>query len=277
LGGNGSSAYPQQPNGNSLDGLAGGTLKYFTYDANNGSILRYFSYQSNHEFPSSTSFGAFQVQSTGSPTNACLPTGNAGINNRVALLTDTTGDKTTATSGIHITSFDHAAERLYAQLVARQPISAAHPGIPDLNQADREELRQVATSATPVAYAACQILRFYEPNCKCGMALPVAASKTGNTGRVAAASDDAVVDLLGEPHPSPANESVTMSYRLPKAAARASLVLYDLTGRAVATQYLSERQGEVYLSVRTLAAGLYLGILQVEGHVLATRKLAVTR
>lgn len=264
------------PNGNSFDGLAGGTFKYFAYDANNSSILTYYSYQSNHEFPTSVSLGAFQVQSTGSPINACRSTGNAGINNRIASSADQTGENIRESFGSHDIADAQAAERLYAQLISRHPISSAHPGIPDLSKAEREELRQVATSATAVAHSACQLLQFYEPKCKCGMALPAAVAKNVTNGRVATTSADQTTSLLGEPHPSPANESVTMSYYLPKATTNAMLVLYDLTGRPVTTQHLHEGQGEVQLSVRALAAGLYLGVLQVEGHVLATRKLAVT-
>ncbi len=175
LGGNGSAAFPQQPNGNSLDGLAGGMPNYFAYDANSSSILTYYSYASTHEYSSPISTASFRVQRTGSPTT-----------------------------------------------------------------------------------------------------LPAAAAKNGTTGRAAATFDDQTTGLLGEPHPNPATERVAMSYRLPKATATALLVLYDLTGRPVATQPLQAGQGEVQLAVRGLAAGLYLGVLQVEGHVLATRKLAVT-
>jgi hypothetical protein len=80
---------------------------------------------------------------------------------------------------------------------------------------------------------------------------------------------------LGEPHPNPASETVTLSYQLPKGITTAKLVLYDLTGRQIATQPLRENQGEVHVSVRAVASGLYLGALEVDGRVLAKRKLAV--
>ena len=80
---------------------------------------------------------------------------------------------------------------------------------------------------------------------------------------------------LGEAHPNPARETVAFTYRLPAGTAKATLVLYDLTGRRVATQTLTEPQGEVQFPVQTLATGLYLGTLEAEGRTLTTRKLSV--
>ena len=77
-------------------------------------------------------------------------------------------------------------------------------------------------------------------------------------------------------HSNPASETVTLTYRPPADAPPATLVLYDLTGRQVARHLLASTQGEVKLSVQSLATGLYLAVLEADGHPLATRKISVT-
>jgi hypothetical protein len=72
-------------------------------------------------------------------------------------------------------------------------------------------------------------------------------------------------------------QQVPLGYHLSAASSGTRLVVHDLTGRVVLTQDLKAEQGEVQLAVKGLAAGLYVVLLQQQGQVLATRRLAITR
>lgn len=142
----------------------------------------------------------------------------------------------------------------------------------DLTEADLALLRLAAAPDTPAGHQACQLLQAYEPACACTQHLTTRytpAARQPNQPTLEA------ISILGEGHPNPATEQVSFTYQLPSATPTTYLAVYNLLGQQVATQPVPGTTGELTLLVSKLAAGLYLAVLEADGHRLATRKLLV--
>ena len=142
----------------------------------------------------------------------------------------------------------------------------------DPTAADLALLRLAAAPNTPAGRQACQFLQAYEPACACTQNLTTRYTPVAR--QPAPATPDAV-SILGEAHPNPATEQVSFSYQLPATTPAANLVVYNLLGQRVTTQPVRASLGELTFSVNTFPAGLYLAVLETNGHRLATRKLLV--
>ena len=116
-------------------------------------------------------------------------------------------------------------------------------------------------------------MQAYKPACACTQNL---TTRYAPVVRQAASILSDVVSILGEGHPNPATEQVSFSYQLPSTTPVANLVVYNLLGQRVATQPVQTTVGELTLSVSTFPTGLFLAVLEADGHRLATRKLLVT-
>jgi len=291
---------PATPNGNSF-------YNYYTYpatgfDYQGSDLLTYYSYLTNQEFPGNippSPTSNFRVVSSGNPTGACG--GSVGVNlradtpnqsaitsadnsmsaNQLTASAQQSGNASAApTKTARLkTAPDEAAERLaanrYEQVLThqRQP-KRTLAGRLTLNAGDLESLRQVAASGTAAAYPACQLLRFYDPNCRCVLASDVMVRSTAPLPPKATPTGPVVG--LGEAHPNPAAETVAFAYAVPAGKAPSAVLLVrDLTGRQVLRQALAAGSEEITLSVRELPAGLYVVVLEAGGQVIGTRKLAV--
>ena len=146
------------------------------------------------------------------------------------------------------------------------------PGGYALPAADLAALRLAAASGTLAARPACELLQRLDTNCRC-----VLPEELAPAAQTVAAQRAGVVNpaSLGEAHPNPATETVSLAYALPANAGIAQLVLTDIFGRAVVSLSLEKPSGLANLAVQALPAGLYLASLCVDGQLLATRKLAV--
>ena len=79
-------------------------------------------------------------------------------------------------------------------------------------------------------------------------------------------------------YPNPASSSVTVQYSYGTEGRKARAVtVYDMTGREVRRQPLSEAQSTVTISTTDLAAGTYLVRLMEEGKTLQVQKLSIAR
>jgi len=76
-------------------------------------------------------------------------------------------------------------------------------------------------------------------------------------------------------YPNPAHEILSFGFALPATGSGGRLVLRDLLGRAVATALLVGPEGQARLTVGHLPEGFYTGVLEVEGHIIATQKLSI--
>ena len=89
---------------------------------------------------------------------------------------------------------------------------------------------------------------------------------------------------FGSPRPNPAQGSTSFSVSLPKAA-KVSLVVYDLTGRAIATPFAENLKAGAHVITcdptnwrfGSPPSGIFFARLVVDGQVVGTRKLALIR
>lgn len=144
----------------------------------------------------------------------------------------------------------------------------------DLPAADLAALRLSAASGTLAARPACELLQRLDTNCRCVLPDDLAPAAQALAARRTGTNNPA---SLGEAHPNPATETVSLAYTLPADAGTATLVLSDVFGRVVTSRLLEQSSGLASLPVQALPAGLYLATLRANGHLLATRKLSVTR
>lgn len=83
---------------------------------------------------------------------------------------------------------------------------------------------------------------------------------------------------LSDPRPNPASEHTLIDYNLgPEGKHPATLHVYDFLGGEVMQLTLLRHDGSILLKVHTLEPGIYFYSLEAAGHILATRRLVVTR
>jgi len=155
-----------------------------------------------------------------------------------------------------------------ADLLSRNRGRIANP-VFSLAASDRATLRDLASSGTGVAWQACQLLNYYEPQCTCRFPEPTlphlaTSSRTSGMGS----------QWLGAIYPNPAQDMVRVPYKLP-AGASAVLEVRTLLGQRVASLSLAGGQGEALLPVAGLPAGVYLCSVVVEGQVVAVQRISI--
>src|SRR6201991_3907695 len=84
---------------------------------------------------------------------------------------------------------------------------------------------------------------------------------------------------LGDNFPNPASTSTTISYSLPAGVTAAACQVYTLDGKAITSLVLSPSAGksQVQLNTGGLASGIYMYSLIVNGKVLDTKKLVISK
>jgi hypothetical protein len=277
------------PNGNNFSGLVGGPANYVYNDPLNNQLI-YWSYPTSNEYSGNQTQGTVSVNTAGSALGACG--GTTGVNSRMSAARlsapSTTSDKgpglTTlplAEKGALVSASRRLSEETerryylaYQQVIASQRDSPQRLGIPALFPAYRRTLQQVAASGSLAALSACQLLRYYEPNCQCSEGvsqLTHPAAKPVAMPSLATSQSPG----LGEPHPNPASETVTFSCQLPANSTAARLEIWDMTGRVVQVQNLDATASEAVVSVRELPTGVYTVRLITAASQVTVRKLAV--
>lgn len=111
------------------------------------------------------------------------------------------------------------------------------------------------------------------------MAAPAAASSGGNgetsgIGGTVSAS----VPSLSQNDPNPFVDATSVKMTIPQSAATALLCIYDMSGKQIRSEVIQSR-GEVTVSVTSegLGAGMYLYSLIVDGKLVNTRKMILTK
>ncbi|HYH56973.1 MAG TPA: T9SS type A sorting domain-containing protein, partial [Anseongella sp.] len=84
---------------------------------------------------------------------------------------------------------------------------------------------------------------------------------------------------LGACYPNPASSQTLVPYRLPEGCSTATIMLRDLTGKVLHTYPLQAGQpeGEQEIDVKKLAKGLYIYSLTIDGRMLESKLLSITR
>jgi len=78
--------------------------------------------------------------------------------------------------------------------------------------------------------------------------------------------------------PNPFNETTTIKYTLPQNSKDATMQIMDMNGRVIKTAQLSDvRSGELVIKAEELGAGTYTYTLIVDGQVVDTKKMVLTK
>jgi len=78
-------------------------------------------------------------------------------------------------------------------------------------------------------------------------------------------------------HPNPTNDLVYISFRMPQGDVKAEIELHDSSGRTALLLDVSQSNGLVELSMKTLGTGLYTITLRFDGRAIETGKLTVVK
>lgn len=83
---------------------------------------------------------------------------------------------------------------------------------------------------------------------------------------------------LSEPYPNPAAGQTKIDYYAgPDLKGPATLRVFDFLGGEVLNLRLTRRDGAIILKVNTLDPGIYFYSLEVQGQIIATKRLVVIR
>ncbi|GEC79907.1 hypothetical protein FAQ01_27770 [Flavobacterium aquatile] len=74
-------------------------------------------------------------------------------------------------------------------------------------------------------------------------------------------------------YPNPANDLVTLSYRLSSPAA--TVEIYDIAGRSISTNVLSSSVGDLQLNTSSYPSGIYIVVVKQDGVLLTQKKLVI--
>ncbi len=98
------------------------------------------------------------------------------------------------------------------------------------------------------------------------------------TGVSPAASSPGATAVLRQNRPNPFHEKTVIEYALPESFTQAALFIYDLQGKQLGRFDIADKRSQrVELDGNTLAAGLYLYSLVVDGKVVDTKQMVLTR
>jgi len=103
-------------------------------------------------------------------------------------------------------------------------------------------------------------------------------SSNARTGALGAASSPGASAVLRQNRPNPFHEKTVIEYALPESFTQAALFIYDLQGKQLGRFDIADKRSQrVELDGNTLAAGLYLYSLVVDGKVVDTKQMVLTR
>ncbi|RMG19414.1 MAG: T9SS C-terminal target domain-containing protein [Bacteroidetes bacterium] len=81
---------------------------------------------------------------------------------------------------------------------------------------------------------------------------------------------------LSAPYPNPAKKFTTVEYQLPTGVIQAEIRIYNLIGKEIQVQKVTEVSGKLTLQTHQLKAGVYVIYLVVDNKPLTSRKLIVS-
>jgi hypothetical protein len=102
------------------------------------------------------------------------------------------------------------------------------------------------------------------------------ASPNGRVGALGTSAETSAV--LRQNRPNPFGEKTTIEYALPEAAKQATLFIYNLQGEQLKRFDIADKRSKsLELNGNTLPAGLYLYSLLVDGKVVDTKQMVLTK
>ncbi|GEM_PF-3680679 len=82
---------------------------------------------------------------------------------------------------------------------------------------------------------------------------------------------------LSQNSPNPFNNSTSISYTIPDGASKADIVIYSLQGSIVKNYNIPDKNGMLNIQAGELGAGIYLYSLVIDGKVVTTKRMLVTK
>ena len=82
---------------------------------------------------------------------------------------------------------------------------------------------------------------------------------------------------LAQNAPNPFNQTTTINYAVPTKASNATLQIFDLNGAMLKSVNLAKGNGQVTINAGELAAGTYSYNLVVDGNIVDTKKMVLTK
>ncbi|MDF1697537.1 MAG: tail fiber domain-containing protein [Saprospiraceae bacterium] len=82
---------------------------------------------------------------------------------------------------------------------------------------------------------------------------------------------------LRQNRPNPASNFTIIEYRLPSDAENPSISIYDLNGRLIQKFELNDTSGSLNVNLNGFIDGMYIYDLQVNGEILTTRKMSISK
>lgn len=84
--------------------------------------------------------------------------------------------------------------------------------------------------------------------------------------------------ILSQNEPNPASSETTISYQLPITTSNAQICIYDLNGRQINSYALADRgNGQLVISANEYEVGMYLYSLIVDGQIIDTKRMILTK
>jgi Secretion system C-terminal sorting domain len=83
---------------------------------------------------------------------------------------------------------------------------------------------------------------------------------------------------LSDPSPNPATVETKIDYSAGELAGKNTILrVYDFLGNEVLTYPLTRKEGYILLKISTLKPGIYFYSLELDGQIIATKRLVVSR
>jgi flagellar hook assembly protein FlgD len=102
---------------------------------------------------------------------------------------------------------------------------------------------------------------------------PLAASAKKITTEIKSAS----LASLAQNFPNPFSTSTTIYYSIPKQFSSAKIIITDKNGNALKTITLSNNKGSVNIDAATLSSGAYQYSLYVDGKLIASKQMIISK
>ena len=85
-------------------------------------------------------------------------------------------------------------------------------------------------------------------------------------------------ELLFQNRPNPFTNETTIQYNLPKTVTKAAIHITDLSGKILQSYPINGTGvGSVTVQASALAAGIYMYALDLDGELVATKKMVLTK
>ncbi len=160
-------------------------------------------------------------------------------------------------------------------LLSIQALSAENKQLQNQSTHQEEELNKLSTTITGQALLI-EELQAQVNELKVSIVMPESAMNDGFAKLSFTASDD--IMLLGQNVPNPFENSTLIPFRLPKDCHNASIMITNRTTAQVVTVIpVSSNEKHIQVDAGTLASGAYSYTLTVDGKIIDTKEMVITK